>query len=240
MRKIDYEKERVFENAKVANKQIRLAQSKYYWAVEPPITEFKSGVANRIRGKVVVEVGCARGDEAAFYAPFTSQYVGVDLADEAVAYAQGRCIPNAMFIACNAHAIPLENDCCDAVIVNAVLHHLDIETSLKEIARLLKPGGYLFITEPLGMNPLFRLYRWLTPRARTADEMPFTRSQLLAFDELFTLEEAKFVGLLAVGSALFGFVRLRNALLLCDKVLAATPLRYCFWQICASYRKKVS
>lgn len=236
MRHINYESERLFENAKAADRNIRAAQTKYYWSVEPLINEFKQGVRNAASGKTIVEIGCARGDDASAYAATAQRYIGIDLADEAVDVARSRKIPNAEFIVCNAHDIPLEDACCDVAVVNAVLHHLDLVSGLAEIKRLLKPGGFLFIIEPLGTNPFFQLYRKLTPEARTTDEKPFTRSELRHLENTFELESIQYIGLTAVASAFFRNRRLRALLLLIDSVFAKSPARIFFWQVAAIYR----
>jgi SAM-dependent methyltransferase len=236
MRHINYETERLFENAKAADRSIRAAQTKYYWAVEPVIGTFKQSVRDAVTGKTVLEIGCARGDDAATYAPAAHRYIGIDLADEAINVARSRNLPNAEFIVCNAHAIPLDTACCDVVVVNAVLHHLDLVSGLAEIKRLMKPGGLLFIIEPLGTNPLFQLYRKLTPKARTADEKPLTESDLDLLATSFGLESMQFAGLAAVASAFARNRKLRALLLHLDSLLERTPARCLFWQLLAVYQ----
>ena len=58
----------------------------------------------------------------------------------------------------------------DVVYGGAILHHLDIEKSVSEIHRVLKPGGVIFFTEPLNMNPLYKIYRYFNKKERTPDE----------------------------------------------------------------------
>ena len=45
---------------------------------------------------------------------------------------------------------------------------------MREIRRVLRPGGRGVFLEPLWHNPLLRLGRRLTPSARTPDEHPLT------------------------------------------------------------------
>ena len=73
----------------------------------------------------------------------------------------------------------------DAVFGTAILHHLDLEASLREIDRVLKPGGRIAFGEPLDNNPVGWVVRRLTPKARTADESPLRHSELRRLQEVF-------------------------------------------------------
>jgi len=85
-------------------------------------------------------------------------------------------------VACDAEALPFEDDCFDVVLGHAVLHHLPhLDDAFSEFLRVLRPGGVLlFAGEPsrtgdriaatpkraaLAMAPA---WRWLM-RARAAD-----------------------------------------------------------------------
>lgn len=48
-----------------------------------------------------------------------------------------------------------------------MLHHLDLSYAFPELRRILKPGGRILAVEALNYNPLFKLYRRLTPLLRT-------------------------------------------------------------------------
>ena len=49
----------------------------------------------------------------------------------------------------------------DLIFLIGVLHHLDdMEQVLRQLVRLLKPGGWLVASEPQPTNPLVRLARF--------------------------------------------------------------------------------
>ena len=53
----------------------------------------------------------------------------------------------------NAETIPFKDGLIDAIFGISVLHHLDLQRTLKELARLLRKGGKVFFTEPNMLNP---------------------------------------------------------------------------------------
>ena len=66
----------------------------------------------------------------------------------------------------------------DYAIGFAILHHLELESALSELHRVLKPQGVAFFAEPLGSNPLINAYRRRTPQYRTEDETPIDLANL--------------------------------------------------------------
>src|SRR5215470_13343481 len=64
-------------------------------------------------------------------------------------------------------------------------HHLVFPCAMREIHRVLRDGGKIEFVEPLRHNPVGRLVRWLTPHARTPDELPLGRSELRLIERNF-------------------------------------------------------
>lgn len=85
----------------------------------------------------------------------------------------------------DAHRLEFPDGHFDAVIGWGILHHLDLGLALDEIRRVLRPGGLFMFSEPLDNNPVGRLVRRATPKARTVDERPFRAGDLAAVRERF-------------------------------------------------------
>jgi SAM-dependent methyltransferase len=78
----------------------------------------------------------------------------------------------------DAHSLEFEDESFDFVYGCAILHHLDYVRALDEVCRVLKPGGRILFVEPLGINPVGKLVRLMTPFARTVDEKPIMFKEL--------------------------------------------------------------
>ena len=54
----------------------------------------------------------------------------------------------------DAEGIPYDDNTFDLVVGHAVLHHIpDVEKSLREVLRVLKPGGrFVFAGEPIDVD----------------------------------------------------------------------------------------
>ncbi len=238
MRKIDLNQERVFENEKQINTNIRNSQKKFYWAVQIPTDKHNNNSCKKIKGKNVLEIGCSKGDFANIYTKFCKTYLGLDISDEAIKIAKSLNLSNAKFICTDAHKLPVESNSIDFVIVNGLLHHLDLSKSLREIHRVINKDGYLIFREPLGTNPFFMLYRKLTPSARTPDEKPFDFNDINILKSYFYIDDLQYFGFFNVFSAYIRLKFIRKILTFFDYCLSKTPLKFFFWQFCGFAKKK--
>ncbi len=85
----------------------------------------------------------------------------------------------------DANHLEFKDECFDLVFGCAILHHLDFVKALDEVRRVLKPGGRIVFVEPMGVNPMGKLVRAMTPFARTVDEKPLTLKEFAELEQRF-------------------------------------------------------
>lgn len=99
-------------------------------------------------GVDALDAGCGTGRHAAHLAARGCSVIGVDRSAEMLAVAR-RKVPGARFEAGDLRDLPVEDDAVDLAVVSLALSHLQDPTpALSELARVLRPGGHLVITDP--------------------------------------------------------------------------------------------
>lgn len=97
--------------------------------------------------KRVLDVGCGPGTNAPSFAH--ADYVGVDLNEQYVRDARKRFGRNFVAADVRGNDFPVGNG-FDCILVNSLLHHLDLEstrTLLRRFTELLTPDGHVHIIE---------------------------------------------------------------------------------------------
>ncbi len=153
------------------------ANDKYYYSVGKSSQQFVKGwIGERCKGKKVLDYCCGNGEFTRFLAQAGADAYGIDISpvsvDNARKAAAREGLANcATFEVMNAEATEFPDNYFDYVHIDGVLHHLDLATSYRELARILKADGGVICREALKHNPVFQLYRKLTPHLRTAWEV---------------------------------------------------------------------
>ena len=202
---------------------------------------------NSSAGKVILDYGCYDGKcVPALLKNNPSRVVGIDISKTAIARArETHQYDNVDFFHMDAHETSFDNNTFDFIVGRGILHHLDYEIAIKELYRIVKPGGVVLFYEPLGDNPAAKIIRLLTPKARTPDEQALSRKQIKFADDVFGNQEHYFFNLFSVPSAMLtslmmenpenSFNALTNQI---DHFLARTPLRYWMRQVILCWIKK--
>lgn len=96
---------------------------------------------------VVLDAGCGPGGNGAWLQQY-GQVIGVDPSPDALAFVHERR-PEIAPIRGSVTALPLASDHVDVAIVLTVLYTVDDDhAAIRELARVLRPGGSLVVVEP--------------------------------------------------------------------------------------------
>jgi ubiquinone/menaquinone biosynthesis C-methylase UbiE len=123
--------------------------------------------AVKIEGRRVLEVGCGRGGGASYLARYhrPAEIIAVDYSSAAIALCQQRHgrVPNLSFQTGDAERLPFAGESFDAV-VNVESSHCygQIDQFFREVARVLRPGGYFLFADAREVNGFPELERRLT------------------------------------------------------------------------------
>ncbi|HOO69994.1 MAG TPA: class I SAM-dependent methyltransferase [Bacteroidales bacterium] len=104
-----------------------------------------------MQGKDIVEIGCGRGGGLSYIAknflPATA--LGIDLNKQAVRFCSRHYSKNGLsFIRGDAQKLDLADDSCDIVInVESSHRYPNMTAFLKEVFRILRPGGFFLFTD---------------------------------------------------------------------------------------------
>lgn len=133
--------------------------------VQPPRRKHTEVLTSQldIAGKRLADVGCGSGSLSHALAHKGAKVIGLDISEAALRQAKiGASEDGTGFAAALGQALPLPNQSIDIAIYFNALHHIpvaDMELALDEVARVLRPGGRLYVAEPLAEGPHFSLVR---------------------------------------------------------------------------------
>lgn len=143
-------------------------------------------------GKYLLDLGCGGGESSVYLALRGAHCVASDWSPKMVEAAKKLAEMNQVKIDAriiNAMDIDFPNNTFDIVYAANLLHHVDTKKTLKEIHRILKPGGLACTWDPLKYNPIIKIYRRLATNFRTPDEHPLGFQMINKARELFSKVE---------------------------------------------------
>lgn len=148
-------------------------------ATTPYPLEYAYSQLGDVRGKTVLDFGCGSGENCPILARRGAQVVAVDISESLISLAMKRLrthrISSAVhFVVASAHDLPLADASIDVVFGIAILHHLDLASTSRELSRVLKAGGRAIFQEPVRDSRILRRLRALIPY-HAADVSPFER-----------------------------------------------------------------
>jgi len=175
-------------------------------ATVPVVESFESStcpesrwIVNRLgdlEGRRVLELGSGAGEGAVYFALRGADVVATDISPkmlevvQSVAEHHGVAVDTEVALADDLSMFA--DDSFDVVYAANLLHHVDIESCLKEVQRVLKPGGRCAFWDPVAYNPVINLYRRMASKVRTEDEHPLRKQDLRTIAEHFNDMQTRF------------------------------------------------
>lgn len=159
-----------------------------------PETRYILERLGNVNGKKTLEIGCGCGEASVYFAKHGADVTATDLSPGMVELAKKVAAYHQVTIngvVCSADNLPFENGSFDIIYAANVMHHVDIEPTLKEVKRVLRDGGKFVCWDPIKYNPAINVYRKLANGVRTEDEHPIDRAYLESVRKMFRHVENK-------------------------------------------------
>ncbi len=177
MREEIFEKEKQFHDQWASTIDVEGIKVKdYFEACTAPENRFILRHMGDIRGKLLLDLGCGAGENSVYFAKKGARCVASDYSPGMVEVALQLAAANHVQIqgrTMNAIALDCPDNTFDFVYASNLLHHLpDPQAAIREMYRVLKPGGKACFWDPLRHNPIINVYRRIATKVRTEDETP--------------------------------------------------------------------
>lgn len=155
----------------------RWSNFKYYAVERRSLAHVRNWLMANCPGRRVLDIGCGNGEESLLVAKYGArQVVGIDLSEVTIRNCRERARAEGVaertdFRVMDIERLEFADDSFDVIMEYGVLHHVDLDQAMRELARVLKPDGAIICTETVGHNLLIQAYRRLTPGLRTKWEV---------------------------------------------------------------------
>lgn len=160
---------------------------------------FNQLISKISKESIILDMASGFGRESIISAKSGADFVvGIDLSpksvEEANLLAKSNGLDNITFTIADCENLFFEDNTFDYVICARMLHHVEFETVIREVNRVLKTGGKAICIEALGINPVLNLYRRMTPAQRTHWETAniLTFKHIKIAQKYFTVQNIKF------------------------------------------------
>lgn len=141
-----------------------------------------------ISGLKILELGAGAGEASVYFAKKNADVTATDISNGMLEVVKQLAVKHKVpvkCVKCSSDMLPFESNIFDVVYAANLLHHVDIEKTIIEARRVLKPEGLFISWDPLAHNPVINMYRKIASKVRTPDEHPIKMKQLKIFKEIF-------------------------------------------------------
>jgi len=169
-------------------------------------------------GRDVVDVGCGGGALVRALTERGARVTGIEISESQLAPAlEQDSASGARYLIGRAERLPLDDASVDIVVFMRSLHHVpvaDLDGALAQARRVIRPGGAVYVAEPLAEGDFFELTRLVEDEieVRAAAQAALAEASRAGLDRATTVDYD-------VRLSIAGLPALRA------RVLAADPLR---------------
>jgi ubiquinone/menaquinone biosynthesis C-methylase UbiE len=154
------------------------------------------GIREELSGKDVLECACGTGRFTTALAERAGRVESFDISPESVKITKARVerdgLKNVQVQVAAMEELPYQDHSFDIVVGLFILHHLaDLEQGIRQVSRVLRPGGKAVFYETSASNPILMFWRqhlagrWGIPKLGTKDEHPLTSADLRTISSAF-------------------------------------------------------
>ncbi len=116
-----------------------------------------------LKGKSVLDVGSGEGHLSRMMAKQGAHVIGIECSPRQMKKALSYdCVSDEKFIDAVGQDLPFEDISMDVIVFFNSLHHIPVDeqfNALKEAVRVLRPGGFVYVSEPVAEGPHFELLK---------------------------------------------------------------------------------
>ncbi len=178
-----------------------------------PEIRYILGQLGPLEGKKLIDVGCGLGEASVYFAIKGAEVTSVDISEGMLQSVERLALKYQVKVRTfklNVEA-GFPDDKFDIVYAGNLLHHVEVEATLKKLALLIKDGGLLATWDPLAYNPFINVYRFIARKVRTPDEHPFKKKDIALFKKYFSDVKVRYFWLFSLTVFLcMALVQFRN------------------------------
>jgi ubiquinone/menaquinone biosynthesis C-methylase UbiE len=198
----------------------------------------------------ILDFACGNGENGIYAAECGADVIGIDISPEGVENANRnakdkRVDSHCKFKVMDGENMDFEDSYFDLAVEYGALHHVELDTALNELSRVLKSNGKIICVEALRHNPLIHSYRRRTPHLRTEWEYEHILGveSLEYFKKYFVNVDVKFFHLAVLAAVPFRktilFKPLKAFLNFIDKIILSNKIisKYAWIMIVTAEKK---